>query len=203
MFYFQTNLDAPRYRILTVDISLPKESRVWSEFIPEDPSAVLSSVQAVAGDKWLVTRTRNVHDEVLILQGLATKEGDVKPKEIDQIAPDFVGDLSFSGRRDQQWSFGSLTGFTTPGIVGRYIFGDDFVVPNGNTNGHAKPQWWTGQERGWKVWRTTKVSGIVPDDFIVNQEWYESKDGTKVPMFIVRHRSVKQNGTAAAIQYGG
>ena len=34
------------------------------------------------------------------------------------------------------------------------------------------------------------------------QEWYESKDGTRVPMFIVRHKDTPFDGTAAAIQYG-
>jgi prolyl oligopeptidase PreP (S9A serine peptidase family) len=34
------------------------------------------------------------------------------------------------------------------------------------------------------------------------QVWYEGKDGTKVPMFIVRHKSTEFDGTAPAIQYG-
>ncbi|KIM75701.1 hypothetical protein PILCRDRAFT_13352, partial [Piloderma croceum F 1598] len=49
---------------------------------------------------------------------------------------------------------------------------------------------------------TTKVNGLNPDDFESSQVWYESKDGTKVPMFIVRHKSTEFDGTAPAIQYG-
>lgn len=37
---------------------------------------------------------------------------------------------------------------------------------------------------------------------LVSQVWYESKDGTKVPMFIVRHKTTNFDGTAPAIQYG-
>jgi prolyl oligopeptidase len=48
----------------------------------------------------------------------------------------------------------------------------------------------------------TKVNGLNPDDFESTQVWYESKDGTKIPMFIVRHKSTKFDGTAAAIQCG-
>ena len=36
----------------------------------------------------------------------------------------------------------------------------------------------------------------------MKQVWYESKDGTRVPMFVVRHKSTKFDGTAPAIQYG-
>jgi len=34
------------------------------------------------------------------------------------------------------------------------------------------------------------------------QDWYESKDGTRIPMFIVRHKCTKFDGTAPVIQYG-
>ena len=50
--------------------------------------------------------------------------------------------------------------------------------------------------------RSTEVKGIPPDDFISKQVWYESKDGTKVPMFIVRHKDAPLDGTAPGYQYG-
>ena len=37
---------------------------------------------------------------------------------------------------------------------------------------------------------------------LIDQVWYKSKDRTQVPMFIVRHKSTKLDGTAPAIQYG-
>lgn len=37
---------------------------------------------------------------------------------------------------------------------------------------------------------TNKLSGINLEDFVTDQVFYESKDGTKVPMFIVRKKSV-------------
>ena len=54
----------------------------------------------------------------------------------------------------------------------------------------------------WSIFRTTVLKGLKPDEFIAEQIWYKGKDGTKVPMFIVRHTSTKLDGTAAALQYG-
>lgn len=43
---------------------------------------------------------------------------------------------------------------------------------------------------------------INPNDYSVKQEWYESKDGTKVPMFIFHKNNIEQNGSNPTILYG-
>ncbi len=43
---------------------------------------------------------------------------------------------------------------------------------------------------------------IQPEDFVVTQEWYISKDGTKVPMFIVKKKDVIADGKNPTILYG-
>lgn len=46
------------------------------------------------------------------------------------------------------------------------------------------------------------MKGLNPDDFVAEQVWYGSKDGTKIPMFIIRPKDLKQDGTAPVLQYG-
>jgi prolyl oligopeptidase len=76
-----------------------------------------------------------------------------------------------------------MTSFTSPGTVYHYDF----------TNG-------VGQEQ--RIYRVAKVDGIDPRDFVSEQVFYESKDGTRVPMFITRPADLKNDGTAPAILYG-
>ena len=153
-----------------------------------------------------------VKDEVYVY----SKEG----KELERLAPDFIGSMYVSRRQKQTWLFVSMTGFTTPGMSGRY----DFTAPEGQR---------------WSWYSKTKVSGLNPDEFEaqqvshrvphpeflwlwwrlgvasygmysflplrspMKQVWYPSKDGTKVPMFIVRHKDTPFDGTAPVYQYGG
>lgn len=45
-------------------------------------------------------------------------------------------------------------------------------------------------------------SGILEDNFEVEQKWYASQDGTKVPLFIVSKRGLKLNGKNPTVLYG-
>ncbi|KAH9921497.1 prolyl oligopeptidase [Epithele typhae] len=140
-FYFVTNKDAPRYKLLSVDLADPPEKRAWTE----------------------------VMDEIHLYE-LSTG------KHLERIAL-IVGSA-------ESWWFTTLSGFTNPGIVGRY----DFKVAD--------------VAQRYSVYRQAVVPGINSDEFTAEQVWYTSKDGTRVPMFIVRHRDTPRDGTAAALQYG-
>ena len=149
--------------------------------IPEDKGAHLEDALILGHNRLVTIYKRNVKDELYIHH---LKSG----KQLKRLAPDHVGTLVAYGRRMQGFFFVWLTSFDTPGIAARY----DFNEPNG------------GQVDGtWKVWRETKVGGLAGGGgFLSEQVWYKSKDGTKVPMFIVRHKDTPLDGTAPAIQYG-
>ncbi|KAF8075884.1 prolyl oligopeptidase [Lyophyllum atratum] len=173
IFYVKTNLDAPQYKVITIDIS--EEEAKTEDLIPEDKNANLVEVDCVNHDTFAVIYKRDVKDEIY----LYSKTG----SQITRLAPEFVGAASLSGRQKQSQLFVTMTGFNTPGTVARY----DFTAP---------------EEQRWSIFRSVKVNGLNPDDFESKQVWYESKDGTRVPMFIVRHKSTKFDGTAPALQYG-
>jgi len=43
---------------------------------------------------------------------------------------------------------------------------------------------------------------INPNDFIIEHVFYNSKDGTRVPMYVARHKSTKLDGNSPALMYG-
>ncbi|EJD00885.1 prolyl oligopeptidase [Fomitiporia mediterranea MF3/22] len=173
-FYFMSNKDAPRYKVITIDISDANLTR--NELVPEDKEAKLESANLVNEDAFVLVYKRNVKDELYL--------HDLSGKRLKRLAADFVGKIEISSRRDQSWFFATLSGFTTPCTLARY----DFKEPK--------------EEVRWSVYRTTKLEGLNPDDFSAEQVWYNSTDGTRIPMFIVRHKSTPKDGTAPAIQYG-
>ncbi|KAG5642611.1 hypothetical protein DXG03_002481 [Asterophora parasitica] len=173
ILYVKTNIDAPQYKVITIDISEDKAS--VKDLIPEDKNATLVDVDYVNNESFAVVYKRDVKDEIYLYSKTGT--------QTTRLAPDFVGAASISSRPNQPQLFVTMTGFNTPGSIARY----DFTAP---------------EEQRWSLYRHHKVSGLTPDDFESRQVWYESKDGTKVPMFIVRHKSTPFDGTAPAIQYG-
>jgi len=55
------------------------------------------------------------------------------------------------------------------------------------------------------LWAKVDAPSIDPAAYEVNQEWYHSKDGTRVPMFVVNKKGLKKNGHNPTLLtgYGG
>ncbi|KAF8448942.1 prolyl oligopeptidase [Boletus edulis BED1] len=176
--YIRTNLNAPKHKIVTIDLADPKLTQV--DLIPEEKDASLSDILAVGKDKFAVVYKRNVIDEIYLYS--------LTGEKLTRMASSLVGAAEVSGRRALSDVFVSMTGFTNPGIIGHL----DMNKFNATLS----------LESAWRIYHTTDVGGLRPDEFTAEQVWYESKDGTKIPMFIVRHKSTKTDGTAPAIQYG-
>lgn len=112
---------------------------------------------------------------------LASKDGTIGQR----IEPNHVGNIDTRANWDEDFFSVTLSGFTNPGIVKYYKF------PSPDS-----------QEATGELYRETRLAGLSSDEFTAEQVWYSSKDGTKVPMFIVKHKDTPTNGTAPAIQYG-
>lgn len=86
----------------------------------------------------------------------------------------------FGGRIDDGETFFTFTSFATPAAVYHYDV----------KTGRATP------------WATPRVA-FSPADYKVEQVFYPSKDGTKIPMFIVRKKSVTGPAPTLLYAYGG
>jgi prolyl oligopeptidase len=88
--------------------------------------------------------------------------------------------VGFAGGPDDKETFFGFTSYNAPGII--YLY--DVA---GNTA---------------RVWSEAKVASNL-DRIAVEQRFYASKDGTRVPMFIVRRKDVKGPAPTLLHAYGG
>lgn len=86
---------------------------------------------------------------------------------------------SFSGDRDSNVAFYSYSSFTYPTTIYKY-----------NMESGAS-----------EVYRAPNID-VDPDKFEVKQVFYTSKDGTKVPMFIVHKKGLEKTGDNPTLLYG-
>jgi prolyl oligopeptidase len=85
----------------------------------------------------------------------------------------------FAGRRDDKILFYTFTSFTSPPTIFKYNI----------LSGHSD------------LFQKTEVP-FDPEDFVAKQVFYTSKDGTRVPMFIVHKKGLEQNGKNPTYLYG-
>ena len=52
------------------------------------------------------------------------------------------------------------------------------------------------------VFKSPEIPGFRPDEYETNQVFYKSKDGTRVPMFLVYRKGLKLDGSHPALMYG-
>ncbi len=100
-------------------------------------------------------------------------------KQLHEVALPGLGSVGFSGRKDDKECFFSFTSFTTPGTVYKYDI-------DKNTS---------------EVYIAPKVD-FNADDYITEQIFFESKDGTRVPMFLTHKKGIELNGDNPVIIYG-
>ncbi|HYA24628.1 MAG TPA: prolyl oligopeptidase family serine peptidase [Terriglobales bacterium] len=179
--YITTNEDAPRFRVFAVDASNPKREN-WKEIIPQR-DAVLKGV-AVFGGQFFAQYEKNASSQLRLF------ELDGKPiQEISLPAIGTIGgvpgnsNVGIGGRWDRKEAFYDFVSFTIPPTV----YHVDLRL------------------RHSEVWDKVSAPGIDPTAYEVNQVWYTSKDGTKVPMFVFHKKGLTLNGKNPTLLtgYGG
>lgn len=165
-FYWGTNKDAARLRIVSMDVR--EAQPAIREVVPED-KAVLEGA-AIVGGKLIASYLVDVKSEL--------RRYDLTGKPDGKIALPGIGAVAgTSGEADDAELFYAFTSFATPTTIWRYDV----------STGKATP------------WAQPKVA-FDPGLFDVSQRFYTSKDGTKVPMFIVRRKD-QPPGPAPTLLY--
>ena len=128
---------------------------------------------SMVGGKLIASYLVDAKTEVRVL--------DLGGKLVRKIELPGIGTASgFNGEFDDQETFFSFTSFNRPTTIYRYDV----------ASGQATP------------WASPKVA-FNPDDFSVEQRFYASNDGTRIPMFIVRKKGTSGPAPTLLWGYGG
>lgn len=157
---FKTNLNALKYKLVSIDLS--EANPKFKDFVPEKED-VLQDVSCVNKTKLLVNYMHDCKDEMYLYDLITGKELKKFELEIGTI-------LEISTRKKDNFFFYKFGSFTSPGDIYEYHFdSDDSNIEK------IEP----------KLFRRSEFKGLDLSNFKTEQIFYESKDGTKIPMFIV------------------
>ncbi len=110
VFWFKTDLDAPRSRVIAIDIRTP-EKRYWREVIPE-ARETLRGVNLV-GNLFVCSYLKDARTQVKMFDESGGFVREVK-------FPGLGTAFGFGGRREEPETFYMFTSFTDPGTIYRY-----------------------------------------------------------------------------------
>src|SRR5690606_19722931 len=109
-FFIQTDLDAPRGRVVAIDLEHPEREN-WIEIVPEAEETI-RSVSHVGG-KLIATYLKDAATQVLTFSLDGTPAGEVT-------LPGLGSAGGFEGKADDSETFYTFSSFTDPGSIYRY-----------------------------------------------------------------------------------
>uniref|UniRef100_F1KVU7 Prolyl endopeptidase n=1 Tax=Ascaris suum TaxID=6253 RepID=F1KVU7_ASCSU len=178
-----TNHESPMFKLIRVKWTDAKEgpSR-WETLIPEVEKSKLDWVTPVIGGRLIACYVEDVKNTLYVH---CSKTGN-RLYEI----PLGIGSISgFFGKKHLSEIFIAFESFLTPTIIYYANFGD------------TKPTCVVEM----KELRRVQIAGIDTSAINVKQVFFPSRDGTKIPMYIVHKNDLKLDGNNAALLngYGG
>ena len=166
-FYFRTDQDAPRGRVVMVDVA--GKDLKWTELVPQ--SAETLEGAAFVNNQFVASYLKDAYTQFKIY--------DLNGKFVRNVELPGIGTAGgFDGKRRDTEAFYSFSSFNAPPTIYRYDF---------KTNKS-------------EIFRQSNVK-FNPNDYEVKQIFYNSKDGTKIPMFIVHKKGIKLDGTNPTLLY--
>lgn len=169
VFFFRTDLDAPRFRVIAID-TLKPERETWQTLVPESEDQ-LAGVSDVGGQ--LICRY--LQDAKSAVKIFDRKGSLIRTLELPGIGS--VG--GFGGRKDDTETYYGFTSFTEPGATYQ------LDLKSGKST----------------VFRRPKVD-FNSDAYETRQVFVTSKDGTKVPLFIVHKKGLQPDQARRTLLYG-
>jgi len=174
LFYFRTDLDAPRARIIAIDVTRPGKAN-WRTLLPEGAD-VLEAVTLV-NDQFVIIFMHDAH-ELLRRFGLdGTPLGEIPLPTLGSVSLAYIPTLA--GKREDKELFYLFHSFAHPVTVFRYDF-----------------------QSGRSEALFTPPIQFDFSPYVTRQVFVPGKDGTQVPMFLVHRKDLARTGQNPTLLYG-
>ena len=168
VFWFHTDLDAPRGRLLAIDTRHAERAN-WKTLVPQGADKL--EFASAVNNSFLVGYLKDAKTEVRVFDLTGAHLRDVDLPGIGTAG-------GFGGKRNEKETFYSFTSFLSPNTVYRY----DPVAGKST------------------VYRQPKVD-FDASRYETKQVFYNSKDGTRVPMFLTYKKGIKLDGQNPTLLY--
>lgn len=174
VLFFQTDLKAPRRRVIAIDVTQPERGK-WREVIAESPET-LEGTHCIGG-RIIANYLKDAHNVVRLFSWDGVAE---KSKFESELALPGLGSADgFSGKIRDRETFYSFASYTTPSTLYR-----------------LNPA--TGEST---LFKQPKVD-FDSSSYETRQVFAKSADGTKVPMFITQRKGLKLDGRRPVLMHG-
>jgi len=150
----------------------PANSKAPWKEIIPEKADSLDSAESLGG-KVFATYLKDVASHVYVYSESGQLENEIE-------LPGAGAATGFRGNRSDKDAFFLYTSFNYPPSVFRYELATRKTSP----------------------YRTPEVRGFRPEDYETKQVFYNSKDGTRIPMFLVYKKGLKLDGSNPTLLYG-
>jgi prolyl oligopeptidase len=174
LFYFFTNVDAPRGKVIAIDINQPQKED-WKTIIPES-SATLDGV-VMANDQFAALYNEDAHHVLRLFKLDGTADGEVPFPTLGSVVQ--INELGLHGSREDRELFYTFQSFLYPATVYRYDFETRAVKPI-----------------------NAPELDFDPTAYETQQVFVNSKDGTKIPMYLTHKKGLHRDGQNPTLLYG-
>jgi prolyl oligopeptidase len=173
-FYFFTNLDAPRGKLIAIDIERPQKEN-WQNLIPES-QAVLEGIVMV-NDQFAALYSDDAHHILRLFNPDGSSDGEIPFPALGSVVQ--VRELGLYGSRTDRELFYAFQSFLYPTTVYRYDFETRAAEPIDSPE-----------------------LDFDPTAYETRQVFVPNKDGTKVPMYLIHKKELQRDGQNPTLLYG-
>jgi oligopeptidase B len=167
------------------ELAKPVAEQHWTTVVGHSDDVRVNGAGVTATHVFVSVRKDTIERvQVLALAGLGT------PEQAPPVEPAFEEELYTAEVAGSDYDAPVIrmgyTSYFTPTRV------YDFVLPT------------AGKPDGELLLRKESpvLGGYTPGDYVASREWAVAADGTRIPLSVLRHASVKQDSTAAGLVYG-